>query len=786
VDDILEQYPFRCLLSLKPLIDYLRETVADQDRRVPGLDPGILDRLAAAPELFGPITDWQVLERHRPLVEELMSLLFAPADWDKRARAAIVPFTMQPFHVTPPFRRLFLESDQPVPLRGSVDQATFDRGRAIRAYLFVLEKFYGIHREMEPLLVKVVTDPVTGLDRHYQFQFDFRFCRFEAVGQPKELTEAERAEIIKHITEPQVIREILPPEGFEFQGLVLIDAVDVTESEVVGALNQELINQQAITSTTGFVRLQQAVRTLLKRPDVTIGICALTEDHLMVLNFGDQDGHEECGTKCVLGDSLHIPLSDVEGSRYQGALESEDIIRVDDLSEAGHDTRFDNDFKAHGVRSLMLAPLHFQGQCVGTLTVKSPRPQDLGPMDEMVLQHLQPLFAMAVKNVLEDVDNQIQAIIKEKCTAIHPAVEWRFRQAAFRHLTELRLGRPSEMEAIVFKDVYPFFASADVRGSTEERNRAIQGDLIEHLDLGREVIQEARRVNPMPALAELASRTQHLQDRIRGGLGTGDENLVIQFMRREVESIFDEVRDLGPKVRRAVDGYEKAVDGHLATVYNRRRQFEQSVSILTERLAAYLDQEAARVQQQFPHYFERHRTDGVDYVAYMGGSMVEHGGFNPLYAKNLRLWQVMVACGLAWHTEQLKAELPIELDTAHLILVQNAPLAIRFRFDEKKFDVDGAYDVRHEILRSRIDKAQVKGGERLTQPGQVAIVFSQSAEAQEMTRHLEYLRGEGYLTGEIERLDLEDLPGVQGLRALRVEINLASAALSERLEEMAV
>jgi GAF domain-containing protein len=784
--DILDQYPFNCLLSLKPFIDYLAESVADENRRVPGLAPGLIDRLQAADELLEPITDWQVLERHRPLVEELMGLLFPPADWDKRAMAAIVPFSMRPFHVTPPFQRLFLETGGLVPLKGDLDQATFDRGRAIRAYLFVLEKFYGIQREMEPLVTKAVPDPATGLDRYYQFQFDFRFCRAEAVGEAKVLTDEQRATILRHIADPDVIREILPPQDFEFQGFVVVNAVDVTEPEVMATLNQELINQESITSTAGFLRLQQSVRTLFKRPDVTIGLCALAEDHLMVLNYGDSDPPEGCGAACVLSDSTHIPLSEFEGSPLERVMESDAIIRIDDLAEVSLDPRFDQEFQAHGVRSFLLAPLHYGGQCVGTLGVKSPRPDDLGPMDELVLQHLQPLFAMAVKNVQEDVNSQIQSIIKEECTAVHPSVEWRFRQAAFKHLIQLRLGRPSDMEAIVFKDVHPFFGSSDIRGSTEERNRAIQADLIEHLGLGRQVVDEAARVKPMPILAELSGRLKNHEVRLAGGLGSGDEESITTFMRREIESIFDEVGHLGPKVHRALEAYERSVDQHLGTVYKRRRQFEQSVSILTERLAAYLDQEAARIQENFPHYFERHRTDGVDYLAYLGASMTEEGRFNPVYSKNMRLWQIMVACGLAWHTERLKSELPIELDTAHLILVQDAPLNVRFRYDEKKFDVDGAYDVRHQILRSRIDKAEVKGGGRLTQPGRVAVIHSHRSEALEMTRHLEFLRDEGFLTGRIERLELEDLPGVQGLQALRMEINLESAALTERLEAMAV
>ncbi len=67
--------------------------------------------------------------------------------------------------------------------------------------------------------------------------------------------------------------------------------------------------------------------------------------------------------------------------------------------------------------------------------------------------------------------------------------------------------------------------------------------------------------------------------------------------------------------------------------------------------------------------------------------------------------------------------LPVPLDMTHLIMVQDLPITIRFNNDEKRFAVDGAYNIRYEIMKKRIDKAVVKGsGQRLTQPGRIAIV----------------------------------------------------------------
>jgi hypothetical protein len=90
--------------------------------------------------------------------------------------------------------------------------------------------------------------------------------------------------------------------------------------------------------------------------------------------------------------------------------------------------------------------------------------------------------------------------------------------------------------------------------------------------------------------------------------------------------------------------------------------------------------------------------------------------------------------------------------------------------EQKQFDVDGAYNARYEIIKKRIDKSHIKGtDERLTQPGKIAIVYSQNKDAYEYTNYLKYLQSEK-LVGEIEMLDLEDLQGVSGLKAIRVEV----------------
>jgi hypothetical protein len=778
---VLEKYPFRCVFSLRPLIEFWRRNVAANLEHGSCLVEGLEAKLQKASELLEPIEDLTVLDRHQDLLKSLMSLVFPPAFWNTDMVGAFVPFNLRPVYTSPSFKRLLLNDDgsfKSIPLMG---EENYLMGRILRAYFLILNKYYGIHQDIDYPIIQVVPDRETGLDLYLRIKPNLRFIEVNPKGKLKELTEEERAIILENMTNLTVLREILPPESFEFSGFGSLYVFDVTQSEIISALERSLIDQESIFSKSGFQLLQQKLRTLFRCPSLVAGLAAIKGEQVMLLNVGC-----DLSDSSVFSGSLHLPLDEFTGSFYERAFLENRIVVIRDLKEETLHTRAEEAVFQGGARSLLVAPLTYQGNMIGTLDIASPNPGQFGPEDMMLMSQIIPLFALAVKRALDETDHQIQSVIKQKCTAVHPAVEWRFQDAAFHHLDRIRMGQVSDLEPIVFRDVYPLYAISDIRGSSEERNRAVQSDLEEQLGSALKVIQLASEARSMPILQELGHRLGRQLERLRAGLSSGDETSVIKMLKTDVEPLFVPIQDFSLQVRQAIEGYQLALDARLGTVYRKRREFEDSVSLLNKRISLYLDREQIEAQSVFPHYFEKHQTDGVDYLIYVGASLSEKGVFNELYLENLRLWQLMVSCGIAWHTEQLKTELKVPLETAHLVLVNHTPLSIRFRFDEKRFDVDGAYDVRQEIIKSRIDKALVKGRlERLTQPGKIAVIYTQPQEGREIRRYIDFLRSQGFLKGDTEPLDVEELPGVQGLKALRVEIDLNSPVISERVNRMA-
>ena len=221
-----------------------------------------------------------------------------------------------------------------------------------------------------------------------------------------------------------------------------------------------------------------------------------------------------------------------------------------------------------------------------------------------------------------------------------------------------------------------------------------------------------------------------------------------------------------------VTEYFKKLDSRTDMVYEFRKKFDESLSSINRNLADILDKRQEEQQQRFPFYYERFKTDGVEHNMYIGSSIAPDLTYDPIFLKNLRLWQLRVLCESELEYNQFRKNLEFSLDVSSLILVYSTPISIRFRMDEKRFDVDGSYNARYEMIKKRIDKSTIKNSsERITQPGKISIIFSQEKERHDYLQLIKILQNQNILESNVEELEVEDLQGINGLKALRVGIN---------------
>ena len=764
----VERFPFGTRLSLVHLIDFWERQDGDPNSLHSPLARVIVEKLEEAPELRGTIDDHSVLETHRELVELMMTAMVPAGRRDDYYAEAGEPFNYRPFYETPAWRRLGLGDAERFMKRLNMPPEQFAFGKLMWAYESILHEWVGVEANLQPGLVMTVYDEETRLNSHFSLEVDPRFVSMKLIRDIEKPSSEDVARLLAEPTNLDLWTELLPPDAFEFDGMTVITAVDVTPHEVISRLKNDLIEKDSMASPEKIETLEYRIRNLLRCPDLSLGLIAFDRR----ANVEAIEGARAVGKSLLLCDE-HAPSCPNRGnSYYAGIFEGTDPVIVQDMETSELPSGYEHHLRGHGHRSLLLYPLHVDDQLVGLMELASPRPGDLNAFNAQRLVDVVPLFATTLKRNLDELEDRVQAHIKRKYTSIHSSVEWRFRDAARRYLEQEERGETSpELEQIVFHDVYPLYGLVDMRGSSRIRNEAIGADLSAQLQMALDVINAAGQIRPLPALEEVGYRlARHLED-LESELRSDDESGVLELLRRDVEPLFGQLDTYGSEVAERVAAYRGALDPDLNIVYRRRKDFEESVAALNDVISMTLDAEEERAQTMFPHFFEKFKTDGVDHSIYVGAELHEDGLFDELYLRSLRIWQLMTTCRIEWELVRIKPDIAVPLEGTHLILVQHQPLSIRFRVDEKRFDVDGAYDIRYEIVKKRIDKARIRGtSERVTQPGQLAIVYSTTGEGDEYRRYVEFLQNKGYLAPGLEELELEDLPGISGLKALRVTV----------------
>jgi hypothetical protein len=776
---------FNSRLSFEPLITSLKKTIAEGKPGAQKLYGGLIESFESIPELLQPIDDASALKKYSELVEMLLATIFPPAQSEADNLYAVsFPFTFNTIYTSQLFKHTFLKPGTKqinIP-EGSVAYKLFYE-KVWHAYYMILRKYAGFKTSFSPRSIYPVEETTTGLRRYLEVQIDSRFVDVKTIDgkEPKIPANAVNGRTNK-MMELSELYKLLPLNQFVFEGMVIIRICDVTNQEVISEIKNTLLSTNAFYDSSVYETLQSHIQSLLGLKEVKIGITP----------FFKVSGHFVYSELHNSNDLLFRHFAQVreleEADKCCKKLffESDNAIVFETLNEnILNEFHYLNLYYKSGARSLILCPLKHDGEIIGMLEISSETPGKLNALHISKIEDAIPLFTLALEKTAESLETQIDKVIKEKFTAIQPAVEWKFTEVAWNYIQKSRFSEDVKIEKIAFSDVYPLYAAIDIRNSSAERSDAIQLDLIEQLNITGNIIAKAKKEIQFPLFDEVEFKIQKYIQSISDVLLSDEEISIHDFLHGQLLSVFDHLRETLPSVKKDIDDYFALLDPHTGVISHHRKKYEDSITKINNVVSKFIDKEQNAAQKVYPHYFERYVTDGVEFNMYIGQSISPHVKFNDIYLNNLKMWQLSTLAKVARLTTALESELPTLLSTTQLILAHSIPISISFRTAERKFDVDGAYNIRYEIIKKRIDKVRIKEtNERLTQPGKIAIVYSQPKEAAEYMEYIEFLQNQKLLKQEIEHLELEELQGVVGLKALRVDVDLDEPVKTETKVEL--
>ncbi|WP_292247346.1 GAF domain-containing protein, partial [Mesonia sp.] len=706
----------------------------------------------------------EVLDHLEP-IHILLDDLFPNILTNNEIKAAALPHQNFLFNKTKRFKEILKRAgdDFELKVRNFTTEADYVFG-----CILILNGYYGYNIDFTRPFYYDIPDE-NGILRHYRIAANADFVEFEKTDQALDITEEDVDLLLQNTDDIELWKEKFPPLSWVFKGFIITNLTDVTIDDGISDLKTQLLNNN-LPKENKLSGITEIFRSIYSSPDLEVGLTLFDKKSSELFRMENKeicsfilDEEVEVDCKQAFCDDTYTTLV---GSRQYFSLSN-----VDAYLKNHPDSLLSKNLKNKGIKSCIFAPIAKGDDLLAILELVSYHKNELNSINAIKLEDIVPYIVTAIERNKTDFENRVKAVIQSECTSIHPSVLWVFEEEARRYIRDLDSDGVSSFRDIAFADVYPLYGQIDIVGSSDERNKAIQADLIKHLKMIAKIIDHAYQEEPLPVYEQVKFRIDEFREDLKENLNASSEQKIINFIHKEIDPLIDHFKTKSDVLSRMIDHYNSCIDEDTGVIYNERKNYDDTVQRINRTLARYIDRKQVEAQQIFPHYFERYKTDGVDHNIYIGESMTKNKEFSRVYLHNIRLWQIQVVCEMENKFYHIQENMPLKLDAASLILVFSSTLSIRYRMDEKKFDVDGTYNARYEIIKKRIDKAYIKNTEeRITQKGKIAIIYSQKADEREYLKYIDYLQKKNYLGDEVELLELEDVQGVVGLKALRVEV----------------
>jgi hypothetical protein len=761
--------PFIPQISFHKLIETLEHIAASNvDYRV-NYAKALLKEVERLPEFRTGIIDLSIINEHEELIRNLLADLFPTALTHNEIKAVAIPFHNVTFNYTQRFKNIL--KDAGVAFDMSIRD--FDDKRFyIMSCCLILNAYYRQNIEFNNPLFYDIPDS-TGIMKHYRILYNADFLEIIPTEKAVLLNQDDIDILIDNFDDFELWKEKFPLKSWILKGFGIVQLFDTTTESSVSTLKTNLLKATDTKNEELAEDFQSIFRSIFRIPDLKIGLTIFDpEDKKFIRPNVDAKNLYSF----ILSDCEEAECSrNLYESFFDAVIKEKNIFivsNVDSFSSKKGNEALGNHLKQQNIKSCILAPVVKGDEMLGIFELASEKQRALNSINANKLDLILPYLTDTLSRYRLDLQNQIEAVIQKEYTAIHSSVYWKFRREAQKYIRTITGNQSKDyvFKEIVFKEVYPLFGQIDIKGSSEHRNESVVKDLMAQLEILIEIIESIDSQANLMILEQRKFELQSYLKQLELPLKADTEQLIQRYVESEIHPIIHSNAET-EETKAAIEKYFRKIDEKTGMFYHSRKKFDNALSKVNKRLASILDEKQLEAQQIFPHYYERFKTDGVEHNLYIGQTIKPDKPFDKIYLNNLRLWQLQTLCEMELEHHKLKDTLPYSLDVTSLILVFSSPISIRFRMDEKRFDVDGTYNARYEVVKKRIDKAYVKGTrERITEKEKITIVYSHSHEEKEYIDYIKYLQFKEILEPKVELFEIEELQGVSGLKGIRVKV----------------
>ncbi len=756
--------PFLVQFSFSPLIEKMRSDVEAGKIEAP-LYEKILTEVDKKPELNGCL-DSDYLIENEDFIHFLLAPLFPESLSNNEIMGVSIPFSKQIFNPTQRLKSIIKDAgpDFELQYRDFMTDKFY-----IMSCCIILNQYYQIPINTDFNLIYDIPNK-NGYINHYRIMSNADFINIQPTERSIELTEEDIVELLDNYENLDLWKEKFPMNSWILNGFVIIKMYDSTTevaiSNLKGILIQSKDNFREINT-----KATEIFKSIFNLSNLEIGFTAINHKENL---FEQSPINEAIKSKLLAGSTENLN----EDHTFIALLNNKKYLCISDIErfqKENSECHIIENLCQQNIQSAILIPIHSGQRLIGILEIVSTK-KVLNSINATKIEGILPFLLDSMNTMYANLENHILALIQQEYTSIHPSVYWKFYAEAKKHINlgSNKIIRNLPYQNIKFEKLTPLYGQSDIKSSSQKRNTAIVNDLKSQLTVLHKLILS------LETDANLSTTTQLIDAKVNEldhGLKAYTESDFLNFLKQNIYPLLNDLKFENLQNNKKITAYFSSIGGENTIFNTNRKHYEDSLSTINKELCDLLDSRFEEQQNQFPFYFERFRTDGVDHDIYIGQSIAPWLSYHPMYLHNLRLAQLRVIIESDLLFQRLKQKHNYDLEITSLILTYSTEMAIRFRMDEKRFDVDGSYNARYEVIKKRIDKAFLKNSEqRLVQPKKIALVFSQDLEKEEYIKYISILQQERHLKNDLEIVELENLQGVVGLKAIRISIDYSSNA----------
>lgn len=736
-------------LSFKPYLTFIEAQSRESDNVIyKSFLQSIAAMLRGNPELLNPIKDWSVLSPFKDLIDLIHINHIAYQGSDHLYAIGTPSSPMKFFSYSEEFKKLISDVDGNLKLR--LHDSFVNEEYTRRLYIDILYKCYGVKNILQhssQTLLRL-TDDSEGFKRHYHFLSNNQFVDINYSGTLPEL-DAQWIEYAKgNIESIKDIRNQLPLAGFGLEGFILFTIKDETITESVNELRENVATMHTMSRKDAYLRIKNNTLSLLQKKALEVGFLPLIDINKKIFY------HKSFNYTSILFKILQKHLTTAELNDFLGrfidmcSISQEYPIQI--FKNENEDVKLElaQYLTQEGVKSFTVIPVFHQQDLIGVIELASTEEEKILLDDVRRIESAMPMYSEFIVYQTNKLHEQMESFIMHNYTAIQSVVEWKFNEVAWNTMQK---APNAKLPDISFKELTPFYGAVDIKNSSIERQKAIRKDSDKNL-------KHLERFLSQYGDTETTSQ-EHLsnwQDSLEESLADEQELNLRLFIEKAAQDLLENYPDI-------------EIDFSNEEELN----YEQSLFSINNALKEVLDVQEQKLKKLIPVYFDKFRTDGWEYTIYTGQSLSPDITITPEMITSVKEWELETMLHMGLVASTIHSTIVYKLETTQLILANTSPLDIRFRADEHRFDVEGSYSIRYEVVKKRIDKVCIRGtNERLTQPGRIAIVYIYSTELDAYLNLIQDYIQQGLLEEKIEHLDLEDLQGVVGLKAIRVAMKM--------------